>query len=325
MKKHLTLREDEEFQARTAWLYHVEGLTQNAIAEHLGVTRLRVNRAIQDAMKNGIVKVSILSKFTKCLELEKTLKEKFNLHHVAIAPSPANDLNATKIVGTELGRHLSTLLGDKETKLFGIGWGETLNHAVRTIMPTKRKGLEIVSVLGGLPRGSDFNSFGVSTRLAESFSAKCTYLTLPLYSSSKSSREIILVQDVFTEVFNKIRKANGIAVGAGDMSEQSLLIRDGLPTDIRVEELVEAGAVGDVLGYFLNEKGGILDHPINDRVLGLNLFEFIEIKNRILAAGGKYKTKIVLAALRSGIFDSLITDQGAAENILKLINSDEGK
>ena len=60
-------------------------MTKGAIAEHLGVTRLRVNRALQDAMRNGIVKVSIHSRFAPCLELEEFFREKFNLRHVAIA------------------------------------------------------------------------------------------------------------------------------------------------------------------------------------------------------------------------------------------------
>ena len=89
MAKPSLVYDEEQFQARTAWLYHIEGLTQSAIAEHLGVTRLRVNRALQDAMRNGIVRVSIHSRYAPCLELEKVFKETFNLRNVAIAPSPA--------------------------------------------------------------------------------------------------------------------------------------------------------------------------------------------------------------------------------------------
>lgn len=303
---------------RTAWLYYVEGLTQNAIAEHLGVTRLRVNRAIQDAMHNGIVSIHISSNLTPCLELEKQLKQLFHLDQAIVVPPPAEEVNASKIIGVELGKYLGKVLKSKKTKLFGIGWGATLNHAVRTIRPFRRDSLEIVSVLGGLPRGSEFNSFGVCSRLAEAFSAQCTYLTLPLYSSSKRSREIIHAQDVFKEVFNKISRADGIAVSAGDMSRKSLLIKDGLPTDVKLAELKRAGAVGDVLGYFLNAEGKLLDHPINDRVLGLNPFEISTIEKRIVAAGGAYKKDILLAILRSGIFNILITEQRAAENIIRL-------
>ena len=311
-------RENEEFQVRTAWLYYVEGLTQNAIAEYLGVTRLRVNRAIQDAMHNGIVSINIISNFASCLELEKKLKKQFKLDHVIVTPSPANEINATKIVGAELSKYLGKILKSNKMKLFGIGWGMTLNHAVRMIQPARRSRLEIISVLGGLPRGTEFNSFGVCSRLAESFSAQCTYLTLPVYASSKSSRDIILVQDVFKEVFNKMKHASGIVVGAGDMSKKSLLIKDGLPADVKLVRLKEAGAVGHVLGYFLNAKGELLDHPINDRVLGLNPFEISGIENRIIAAGGAYKKDILLAILRSGVFNVMITDQRAAENIIRL-------
>ncbi len=318
MPKAQDFTNEEQFQVRASWFYYVEGMTQGAIAQHMGVTRLRVNRAVQAAVRNGIVKVSIHSRYAPCLELEKIFKEKFNLRHVVIAPSPAKDVHAIKVVGTELGRYLSRFLRDKKIKLFGIAWGETLNVATRTVTPTQRKDLEIVSVMGGLPRGSDVNSFDVTTRLSESFSATRTYLTLPLYSSTPESRDIILVQEVFQEVFEKIRRAHGMAIGAGDMSERSLLIRDGLPSDVSCEELAEAGAVGDILGYFLDAEGQVIDHPISRQVLGLNPFELHGMTNIILSAGGRYKKKAILAALRTGIFDILVTDQGAAESVLQL-------
>ena len=318
MREAEDLSEKEQFLVRAAWLYHIEGMTQNAIAEHLGVTRLRVNRAIQEAHNSGIVQISINSDFTSRLELEKKIKKAFKLKAVSISPSPIDEKNAAKLVGTELARYLFGLLGNKETKLFGIGWGETLNFAVRTIMQGNRPDLEIISAFGTLPRGSGFNSFGVATRLARAFSANCTYLPVPLYSSSKKSRDIILVQEVFQEVFRKIKDTNGMAVSAGDMSMRSLLIRDGVPSDIDIQELISAGAVGDILGYFLDINGNIIDHPISERALGLNPFEFKGNTNNILAAGGKFKKHIILAALRSGIFDTLITDEGAAEAVLEI-------
>ena len=71
--------EEERFQVRAAWLYHVEGLTQGRIAEQLGVTRVRVNRALQVARQNGVVRVAIQSRFAPCLELEEALKSRFAL------------------------------------------------------------------------------------------------------------------------------------------------------------------------------------------------------------------------------------------------------
>lgn len=318
MREAEDLCEKEQFLVRTAWLYHVEGMTQNEIAKHLGVTRLRVNRAIQEAIKNGIVQIHINSEFTSRLELEKKIKQAFNLKNVSVCPCPIEEKNAAKLVGTELARYLHGFLSEDTTKLFGIGWGNTLDYAVRTINQGYRPDLEIISAFGTLPRGSGFNSFGVATLLAQVFSANCIYLPVPLYSSSRESRDIILVQEVFQEVLQKLKFADGMAVSAGDMSTRSLLIRNGIPSDLDIEELISAGAVGDILGYFLDINGNVIDHPISERTLSLNPFEFKGNSNNILAAGGKFKKHIILAALNSGIFDTLITDEGAAEAVLEL-------
>lgn len=60
--------EGERFLARVAWAYHVEGLTQGAVAERLGVTRLRVNRALAEARRTGLVRISFNSAFAPCVE-----------------------------------------------------------------------------------------------------------------------------------------------------------------------------------------------------------------------------------------------------------------
>lgn len=310
---------EERFQVRVAWLYHVEGLTQGAIADYLRVTRLRVNRALRDAMRNGVVRVTIHSRYAPCMDLEAEVKDRFGLKDVAIAPQPSDDANVQPIVGFELGRYLSELLQDGRLKSFGIAWGNTLNFATQAITPLKREDLEIVSVMGGLPKGSDVNSFEITTRLAELCAAKRTYLTAPLYASTEQSRDTIMVQEVFQEVLTKIRRADAIAMGAGDMSKRSLLIRDGLPKDVQVRDLVAAGAVGDMLGYFIDEAGRLIDHPINRRVIGIDPLELRSIPNVILAAGGQHKVKVIAAALKTGLFDVLVSDQRTAESILTFV------
>ncbi len=308
--------EEERFQVKIAWLYHIEGLTQGAIADHLGVTRLKVNRALGDAMRNGVVRVSIESPYAPCLDLEARLKDRFGLAGASIAPEPSDDANVQPLVGAELGRYLSILLTDPAIKLFGIGWGNTLNFAIRSIMPSRRGDLEIISMMGGLPKGSGINSFEIATRLADLYAAERTFLTAPLYASTEESRDTIRVQDVFQDVLNQIRQADAIAMGVGDMTDRSLLVRDGLPGGISAEILVAAGAVGDMLGYFVDETGALIDHPITRQVIGISPFDLADMPNVILAAGGQHKVKIITAALSTGIFDVLVTDQRTAESIL---------
>jgi DNA-binding transcriptional regulator LsrR (DeoR family) len=91
-----------------------------------------------------------------------------------------------------------------------------------------------------------------------------------------------------------------------------MLMRDGLPADVTVGSLRERGAVGDLLGTVLDAAGRPIDHPINDRVIGIGLDDLRRIPNVILAAGGAHKAPIIRAALRIGVVGTLVTDEATA-------------
>lgn len=309
--------EDERFLVRLAWACEIEGLTQAAAAERLNVTRLRVNQALGEARRRGIIRVVIDSPYGPCVDAETKLVKAFALDDASVAPNTANAEQVQYMVGAALGLYLSRLLSDPAISCFGMSWGNTLNFATRAINGVNRPDLEIVSVMGGLTRGSDLNIFEITTRLANACRARHSYLTAPLYASSHESAEILGEQDVFREVIEKIRGADALAMAAGDMSERSMLIRDGLPSDVIYDDLIAAGAVGDVLGYFLNAKGELIDHPINARVIGIELEDLRDIPDVILAAGGRHKVPIIRAALETGLINTLVTDEDTARRLLK--------
>lgn len=308
--------EEERFLVRLAWACEIEGMTQAGAAARFGVTRLRVNQALGEARRRGIIRVVINSPYSPCAEAEAQLVDRYGLSHASITPNVANSEMAQYMVGTALGMLLSDILADRQISRFGMSWGNTLNFATRSMTALHRPDLEIVSVMGGLARGSDLNIFEISTRLANYCHAQLSYLTAPLYASSHQSAAVLAEQDVFREVIDKIKGVNALAMAAGDMSERSMLIRDGLPSDVLFEDLISAGAVGDVLGYFLNAAGELVDHPVNSRVIGIKLEDLRTIPNVILAAGGRHKVPIIRAALATGLTNTLVTDEDTASVLL---------
>lgn len=308
---------EERFLAQVAWAYYVEGLTQEKVAEKLGATRLRVNKALSDARSRGLVRITFNTAFAACAELEAALRARFGLKQAYVAPSPSDPNDVQMIVGAALGNLLSEVLVDPRIKLFGMSWGGTLNIATRFVAAMERPDIEVISVMGGLTRGSDLNSFEITTRLADLIGAQHSYFTAPLYAGSRESRDTIMQLDVFREVLEKLRSVDALAMAAGDLSKRSLLMRDGLPSDVTMEELIERGAVGDVLGTVIDAEGQPISHPINERVIGMGLEDLVGIPNVILAAGGVYKVAVNRAILRRGVVDTLVTDEATARALLE--------
>ncbi|WP_299745767.1 sugar-binding domain-containing protein [uncultured Tateyamaria sp.] len=306
---------NEQLLVRLAWACEVQGMTQAQAAEQFGVTRLRVNKSLAEARERGIVRVTINSSFGPCIELEEQLRDRFGLDTATVAPVGGEDFKLYTVLGAALGQFLNRLLERPEIKLFGMSWGNTLNMATRYMEPMNRPDLEITSVMGGLTKGSDVNSYEITTRLADLCNAQHSYFTAPVYAASMASREILEQQQEFKGSIEKICAADGLALAAGDM-KNSLLLADGLPQDIKTSDLVQAGAVGDIMGYFLRADGGLIDHEINDRVLGIKLTDLDDLSNVIVAAGGAEKVPIMRAILLRGCVNHLVTDEHTARGLL---------
>jgi DNA-binding transcriptional regulator LsrR (DeoR family) len=316
MPKQQPIDTDERFLARVAWAYYVEGLTQEKVAGKLGATRLRVNKALGEARRRGLVRVTFNTAFAACAELEEALCAQYGLKQAYVAPAPADPENVQTIVGAALGNVLSEVLADARIKLFGMSWGGTLNIATQFVTALKRPDLEVISVMGGLTQGSDLNGFEITTRLAKIMGARHSYFTAPLYAGSAATRDIIMQLDVFRDILEKIRAVDAMAMAAGDLSRRSLLVRDGLPSDTTLRQLIDAGGVGDVLGTVIDATGRPVDHPINERVIGIGLADLARIPDVILAAGGAHKVPVIRAVLNRDLVDTLVTDESTADALL---------
>lgn len=310
-------RFEERFLVRIAWACEIEGLTQADAAKRFGVTRLRVNKALAEARKRGIVRISINSDYSACAESEFEIRKKYGLADVHVAPLNDTRKPVKELIGYYLGQYLSTLLSDPAVRSFGLGWGTTLNFAMQHMRPMNRPDLEMVSVMGCVTRASDVNIIESTRLLANLCNAQKSYFTAPLYANSKRSRDTLLQQDVFTDMLERIKRVDAMAMTVGDASGLSDMIRDGLPASVTPGDLLDAGAVGDALGYYLNDKGEHVRHNINGCVVGMELTDLAKIPNVVLAAGGKHKYAIINAVLNLGLVNTLVTDQITANALLK--------
>ncbi|MCU4179573.1 sugar-binding transcriptional regulator [Bosea sp. BH3] len=310
--------EDPQTAVRAAWLYYMEGLTQAEIAERLKMTRLRVNRLLVEARGSGLVNITINSRLESCVRLEHALVAAFGLKEAIVVPTPGDAAQISAQIGKAAADLVSRIVEEQPSSIFGVGWGGTLRETIRHIRPGQHRELTVTSMMGGLTYGIELNTFEIASRFASLWQAECHYLAAPIYAGTPQSRDTIVAQDVFEDAFARIRATDVAILSAGDLSARSLLVRYGLPRDVRAEELATQGAVGDMLGQFIDARGEAIDHPINRRAIALPLEGLTRIPTVILASGGANKAAVIAAALRGRLASILVTDEEAASAALAL-------
>ncbi len=308
--------DSEQLYARVAWLYHKEDLTQGEIAELLGLTRLRVNKILGECRSLGIIQVTLNTRFEPCVMLERRLVREFGLTAAVVIPTPRDAERIPRLVGQAAGQFLVHLLRRNGISAIGVGWGATLREGIRSMEQVDLPRATVVSMMGGLTRGFELNTFEIATELARKLHAGCSYLAAPIYAGSRASRDTIVAQNVFAEVMERMRSVEIAILSSGDLGPRSLLIRHGLPDDVTVESLVAAGAVGDLLGQFIDRDGVPVDHELNRRVVALPLAELRGIPTVVLAAGGVNKAGVIGAALRGGLVRVVVSDEATVRRVV---------
>jgi len=311
--------EDEQLRVRVAWLYFMEGLTQADIAAKLGITRLRANRLLGEARASGLVNIQVNARLSGCVALERELIAEAGLKDAVIVPTPADAEQIHAVLGRATADYLARHLGESRVRAIGIGWGATLRETVRHLASANLPELSINSMMGGLTYGSELNTFEITSEFARRVNAQCNYLAAPIYAGSPKSRDTILAQDVFRETFQRLATNDLALMSVGDLSRRSLLIRYGLPKDVTVESLRAAGAVGDIMGTFLDQRGQPIKHPVNKRVIALPIEMLRKVDTAIVASGGLNKTAILAGVLRARLCNVLVSDEASARAALGIL------
>jgi DNA-binding transcriptional regulator LsrR (DeoR family) len=85
-----------------------------------------------------------------------------------------------------------------------------------------------------------------------------------------------------------------------------------------VRGLRERGVVGDILGQFFDADGSVVELPIHDRRIGIELSDLVPIPKVVGVAGGLHKADAILGALHGGYLDVLVTNELTAIRLLEL-------
>ena len=299
---------------RIAWMYYVEGLTQNQIADRLGIGRVTVVRNLNEALRHREVKIWIEGDVAECFELEAKLKARFGLKEVLVVPAPSEGGMVAKSIGFATGMYVSGLLASDMQ--IGVGWGATLYESLQTLAAPDLENVEVVSLLGGIVQARRFNPAEFAWQFARIVGADCYLLQAPAVVDSPETRQALVERCGLGDVFVKAEKLDVMLLSVGAMDANSTAFRFNLISDAERSELIANGAVGDMLFNFYGEDGRIIDHPVNRRIMSVPIEQLRRTPVRILASGGPEKVGCILGATRLADINVLITDEATAQSLL---------
>lgn len=304
-----------ELLLAVAQAYYEAGRTQEEIGREQHLTRWKVGRLLEEAREEGIVQIKVVHPQARRADLELELATRFGIQECVVVPTPedaegyAHVARAASVWLRTHGERLRTL---------GVSWGNTLQEIAAVLPHGWTRGIEVIQVNGGISRSvRPTTAANVALSIAHSGDGRATLLPVPAIVEQVSTRDALYGEKFVVDVLDAARGADALLFSLGALSPRSVLVHSGAVTAAEVLRLREAGAVGDVLGHYVREDGTIADSDIETRTIGLTLEDLRAHRLSVAVAAGSAKSRIITAALTSGLCSVLITDEAAARAVLE--------
>lgn len=295
-----------------AKLYYESDMSQQKIADELGISRPSVSRLLQHAKDQGFVQIKIVDPTDLKLSLGEQLCKKYQLKDAIVANAPLDKAHEIKkAIGEAAAAYLWNIVKDND--VIGLGWGSSLYQMALHLKSKPVKGVQVVQLKGGISY-SKANTYAheIVTLVAAAFSAKGVFLPIPVMFDNMEVKRLVEHDKYVRHILDMGKRANIAVVTVGKASSESILFHLGYYIDEKDRELLSRKAAGDLCSRFYDDEGNIVDEELNARTVGLPLEEFKKKDMRVLIAGGKEKIRAIHAALQAGYPNVLVTDQYTA-------------
>ncbi len=300
---------EEILLVKAAWYYYIGGFTQQEIGEHLGIPRLRVNRLLDKARKNGIIRFSIRENDSNRMKIEQNLIQRFHLKDAFVVPSPIDGRDVNEGVAQAAAMYLCERID--QNSYINIGYGDTTSRILNHLSNSSEYPVNLVSLTGGV-------NYYLPNIRSSIFNAKLYLTPAPLLMKSAEMVQAIEREPSVKQILNMTTLAQLSVVGIGGMDENATIVNNGMLSSNDFLLLSMKGAVGDILCHFIDKDGNLVPSDIEGRLISTPLEKLKALGNTIGVAAGETKVTAILAALKGGYLNTLITDEDTASQVLAL-------
>ncbi|MBB3458448.1 dihydroxyacetone kinase-like protein [Rhizobium sp. BK313] len=310
----IPLRFGDDPYVWACWLYYEDGMTQGDIAETMGISRATVNSYLADARARGIVNISIEPSRLSSLTIAQELKRHFGLQDCLVVPSDDNSRPLIDRLGVAGAQALQRILKSGDT--LAVVWGRTVMAVGEHASIAGLQDMTVVQATGGTSATFGYTPELCAAAFAGAVDAKLINIAAPAIVSASEVRDILLREPLIESQFAALSQANKVIFGIASMRPNSTIHTSGFFESVSLQQYLAKDAAGVVAGRFIDGQGHPVAGPLDERTIGISLDMLKRIGLRIAVAGGFDKVPAILAALRGGYVNVLITDAATGRGIL---------
>jgi deoxyribonucleoside regulator len=301
--------------SQIVWMYYIEDMTQGDIAQKLLVSRPTILSYLKMAKERRLFEVRVQPEHFRLHQLSSRLKAMLNLPEVYIVDEPKKSgPEMLKAVCTAAAYVLaeSVLPGDQ----IGVSWGETI-RLVSQQMPLRKVNSVVVRQLIGSVANPIVDSAEACTlEIARKLSAQCVNLNAPAICSKAELATALRQEPIIAQQLDELSRCNKAILSLSPCDLSTHAYKLGVSPREAIIDYGTRGAVGIMVGRFMDARGAPVLGPLDDRLIGLPLIGLKNIKDIFLVVCGARKVAPALAAIRGGYISRLIIDLPSATKLL---------
>ncbi|WP_010632425.1 sugar-binding transcriptional regulator [Sporolactobacillus vineae] len=305
---------------KVAYLYYIKGATQTEISNELNIYRTTISRMLKKARSEGIVDIQIHDFNPDIFELESRLQKRFKMRDVVVVPTRSEDTETEKAdkLAEEAAYYLKHLINGQQT--VGFSWGETLAGLIGKLKGNKQTGATFVPLVGGPSHvNARFHVNAIIYDLSKYFGGECIFINAGAIQDSKLLRDGITKSQGFQKFYELWNHLDIAVFGIGGplgIESHTSIWRDFL-TQADQHSLSHHHAIGDCCCRFFDSDGRLIKEGLYNRTIGIDPELLKNVPHSIGVARSAAKAPSIRAFMKTGMMNTLITDDETARKILE--------
>lgn len=305
------MNNEKILMSEVAMLYYEKKLTQQEIAKILNLSRQTVSKLLGDAISENIVEIKIHNPENDRKELEKEMCNIFKIDECKICSvsGKSETLRYIKTITTAVN-YLVPILTEGNLNI-ALSWGRTIGELVSELPSIKTNNNVVFPLFGGTEHeDSYFSSNELARSMADKIGAKAKYAWFPYLLQYKAECEALKTMSHYKNMQKIWQNADIALVGIGDKTVYETFHKT-FGQNPHNDDIV-----GDIATHFFDSNGQII--KVYENTLCSSQENIKSAKKTIAVACGDYKVNAIIGALKTGLLNTLITDEHTARQILNV-------